>query len=615
MVLLTIIGAMVVNALFYTAGLNVASNNEKWSKAAAWSARTATGASIAMFCWTLSLYIFKSTLPGSILFAVIAIASCARYRMMPTGSLPGRMPVLAILIATSIATWHTGAQWLPYRDGIAVSDRFGDYGLHVSYATIVSANGLPLKNTNGLVKPEFEGAAHTGLLVLLAGVVDLVESNFPLATHILVVIAYVLTAVSAYALIEELASNPFIRFCASLSPFLWTSISVIPIAISQRNYGPLLDPVSCLQSAVGNQFHNCTQLWCVSLTFAGLVCLKLAFSASRSDSFLTLATTLFVTAGLVKPSLVILVIPALLIVLFMTGYSSRSGWCGVSAALLIGGVTYYMPLAFQHDSVPSTWQFDPSIAVLASLVFPLTGIAVGAAIVFCVRFDALLRDRSILREPKWSDVALISAFGGFLFAVLFHESGIRATHGNQFWGFWGTITLLAPHVVVFVLEADERRQRFGHGIHNSLLRRVAATIVLLHIVSGVSYVVTYPVWGLRLRSIAQANALFEANRLTSADDRFLIDPLMIPHPLSSDMLPFLGRPVLQYHEHIDAEVDRQLYDWKSLVNGNVPDDTEFVSSRNFIIINQRRVELQSWLRAEGWHRNVILNKEYELWKK
>lgn len=599
-VLLTVLAAAIASVLMFIVGLNLPPVHRKSTQSGSWALQTGCGVAIALLTWTVSLFVFKTTVPGTLGIGLLIVRGCFRYRTEPSRS--GRLPIAGIVIAIVLAVWHIGVQWQPYDGDIIVVDRFGDLGVHTNYATRVSECGLPMINTNGLKPYQYESLCHTGFQTLIAGIADTTGGNFPAAVQILWIIGYGLIVVSAFHLVESSLPNvsSYAMSLASLAPLLWTGIWIVPVVAISRHPIALLDPMLTGQCAAGGIYHNGSQLWSIALTVVGLVALKRAGDSGHSRLNLAIAMILFVTSGLVKPSLFILIIPALIIVLAASRYQDPVGWITVFSISCAGILVYSLPIFFGPLPTMPGWQLSatPGNTVQTALRF-LTFSSVATWIA-----TRLLR--SLPQHSLWFGVVLIAHGGGILFPLLFQESGVRAAHGNNWWGFMATLVLLAPPVVAFCFSGDR--------INKGALRRMGAVVIVSQVILGIPYAIAYPAISIRSRPIELANALLEAKALTNSTDRMIIDPVFCPEPHHADLIVFLGRSVLHSYQTNNADVETAKSEWTQLhTTGRSPDDAT-INDWNTALVSTENANVKSWLRRNGWRHKAAVTGGYEIWK-
>ena len=261
----------------------------------------------------------------------------------------------------------------------------------------------------------------------------------------------------------------------------------------------------------------------------------------------------------IEPSLFILIIPALLIALIASRYRDPVGWIAVFSICSAGVFIYLAPALFGSLPKMPGWQISVTFGTVVKTT--LRFLTLSAVAVWVV--VKLLRSQA--QPSLWGGVLLVAHGGGVLFPLLFQESGVRAAHGNNWWGYMATLVLLAPLAVAFCFSGD--------GIKNGVLRRMCAVVIVSQMILGIPYAIAYPAIAIRSRPSELANALQEAKSLTSSNDRLIIDPVFCPEPHHADLIVFLGRSVLHSYQSNNLDVDTAKSEWKQLhKTGQLPDD-------------------------------------------
>jgi len=352
-------------------------------------------------------------------------------------------------------------------------------------------------------------------------------------------------------------------------------------------------------------YWNFPQAASIGISLIGLFCFDL-FCIKRGEKqgesrFLYLASLFFIIGGLIKPSLIIFLAPALLIWLGLNRCSLKD-YFGVVLIILFGVIVYFLPL-FMVD-VPShpSWNIHLSLKKSwETLRFALLG--GGSLIILAIGSltTLILNGKFSLKTTK--DLLLIALGGSFLFALLFQEDrfvNFVVFQPNLWWGPSGCLILLFPFLI-------RETAKSNVGILKRTLHVFAFILVLIQILKGLLFAIVYPVMNVRSHPRLFAEVLSNARRRTHPNTRFLVDPFLD----QIDIVSYLGRPVLYSTSMLSKEEKAFLIKWRRLCDKGFLEGKIRWDQYDAVIIYNKRI-FRRTLKEKNWKFEQLVGG-FELW--
>ena len=579
---------------------------------------TGGGVMSSILAWTLSFFLFKSALVGTIGLVVLVVLGLVRCRLVfSTWNVRHEYgPVLAgAFIAGGLGLWQFGGIELSIKDHVIPPDRCVDYTLftdlhrdvpiHIHIASLMANTGLPRINLYGIPDKPFHPLAHVGYAVLIAGVSQVTRMSLYESCSCLWIVAYWIILWSALGILVRLRISGALVLVGGLSPLVWGGLGVPPfhylIDASDLNELPKIP------FPAGMMYHNFPQVWSISLMSVGLVCLDLFTTNSRQRTrYLAVATFAIVISGWVKPSLFILYVPTVVILLAWNRGKALQ-WAVFALIVCFGTAVYFLPMLLEHLPTHREWRIAPSLEQTKK-VSQLYLLGFGAGFLLLgSRLWSFLLGSDVPRLVNSCDLCLITIAGGGLFAVLFREDRYFPGQVNQLWGPAGCFALCAPFVVGWCANSYELNER---AAVNVWLRRAGWIFVVVHLLNGTMYAAIYPLLNLRLIRTSYTDIMADAGQATRPTTRFYIDPLLD----DTDLMAYLGRPVTYGVSALDEQELAELWSWRDFAVFGQDAHMRRIAQRDAAILHASRIKARAILPQIGWTMIEKLPEDFELWE-
>jgi hypothetical protein len=346
----------------------------------------------------------------------------------------------------------------------------------------------------------------------------------------------------------------------------------------------------------------------MAITGAALVALRHYISSSDIKYFV-LTNILIGITGLIKPSITILTIPAMLIFLLLyRGKLIQWLICIISFGIAIG--LYLLPVFFQ-DIYPEAgnWilgiRLDSFKAIV--IIFIRYTVWIGATWIFIGRQFKRLNNAVLQRDPlTWEDFLLIVIGGGFLFSLMFVEVG-REFHGNNKWGLSASLILASPIVIVSLVEWVHPSQLYS--VFSKIKKLAVLALLGLHLLSGTIFALSYPFYSSERYTNSTVSILKKFQSATPSQTRFLFDPSF---PSRMRLMTYLARPALW--RYASTPHSKKLYKaWDSTVKGN-EDPWPIIRRYDALVIGPKTRWIIPLLEEKNWRFVQTFSHEFELWQ-
>lgn len=564
------------------------------------------GIGLNLLLWTGSLFAVHSAIPGTAASGVLALAGIAgavRHHRQWAISRGSGCWSAALLLGAGFGLWQHALLEFPLRvervSHYIYNDFWTDLPIHVHVATLIGEGGLPLRSVFGTPDPArpFEPPGHVGYAVWMDGVSSITGIGPYHAAAVVWILCRILTAWSAWELLADRVRSPWLRVLASLVPLVLGGVGW-----PRWNVSTDLEKVAAAGSQVaGAMSWNLPQAASVAIAFVSMVFYDQYCRRGRTpDLFLT--AFLQVVSGLCKPSLFILLAPALLIRLAL----QRTSWrtiAGVVAILLSGVGIYHLPLLYPVFSLSRGWSLHPSAGQARDVLSFFLWKCGGIFLLSLPFLRKLFGDLGRPAERRPVDLLLIAMGGSLLFPLLFREEDLvpLGMQPNLFWGAMGCLSLLWPFVTA--LPSGPVRPVTVWG------RRIAWLVVAVQILNGGLFAFQYPILETRQFPRRAVDLIHAVRRETAPGDRVLLDPIISDTTRAS----YLGRPVVMDYE-LNWSQRTLVDDWRRLCEGESPEIPIDWNRFEAVVTAPDRDRVHDLLRSLDWTPGELLYG-FTLWRK
>lgn len=564
------------------------------------------GIGVNILLWAGALFAAHSAIFGTMAAGVVALAGivgAVRHRRRWGIAWGPASWVAAVLLAAGFGLWQHALLEFPLRvqrvPHYIYNDFWTDLPIHVHVATLIGEGGLPLRCVFGTPDPArpFEPPSHVGYAVWMEGVSSITGVGPYHAAAVVWILCRILTAWSAWELLADRIRSPWLRVLASLVPLVLGGVGWPPWSVSTD-----LEKVAAAGSQVaGAMSWNLPQAASVALAFVSMVFYDQYCRRGRTpDLFLT--AFLQVVSGLCKPSLFIVLAPALLIRLALQRTSWRTT-AVVVAILLSGFGIYHLPLLYPVFSLSRGWSLHPSAEQTRDVLMFFLWKCGGIFLLSLPFLGGLFRDLGRPAERRPVDLLLIAMGGSLLFPLLFREEDLvpLGMQPNLFWGAMGCLSLLWPFVATLPPGPVPPVTLWG--------RRIAWLVVAVQILNGGLFALRYPILETRQFPTRAVGLLHAVRRETAPSDRVLLDPIVS----DSSRASYIGRPVVMAYE-LNWSQRTLVEDWRRLCGGETPSNPIDWNRFEAVVTAPERERVHDLLRSLNWTpRELPLG--FTLWRK
>lgn len=554
---------------------------------------TAAGLGTAILLWSLAALWLKSLLAGT----AISLAGCTlgAFRLLrrraPVPSLVWPLPLIVMGVAFACGFYFYGINEIRVGGDLLFTYRW-DVAHHMYWAGLVQALGLPMVEHNGAIDMPLMTLYHTGVLVATAGIGEASGLTAYQAGRVLAIGCTVLLAAASATLVARSGLRAWQIALGALSPLAFAGFS-IPLDMLRLNLSGLLDPyaasVAPFSAASGSLYHSIPQVAAVAVGAAALVVVD-HFRSEHHRSLLALAGWLMGTTLGIKPTLAILLLPAMVLALGIQS-DRRHTFVLFSAGTAVGMLPFFLPKALADLPAAPPWSTLPLSGVLQIDTLVQLAAAGVAVPIFIVRLWRLLR----LGFDSWEtiDVVLLALGGGMLFAAVFVEPGSRSAQGNQYWPRNAALVLAAPFLVATVLRFADTAFEAGSAKSLRVAALGAVGLLCTHLAGGLLYATRYPWINSGRIEYTDADELREISRRIPPSARLLADVV-------SPEVAYLPRRFVfggSWSEVLQQDLDL----WRRLRRGEWNDTLRaFVTARDGIVLGPRTEHLRPRLRDLAW---------------
>ncbi|MCA9040492.1 MAG: hypothetical protein KDA65_09110 [Planctomycetaceae bacterium] len=604
------------------------------------------GIANCLLWWILSYHLTKSFWPGMIAtlpltaWGIFKVSRNCPCNWKSTQQTPF---IVVTLIALLIGIWHHGVVGnqialqgkpdAPPEQMIVFNDRQSDVSFHVLCSTLIQEYGLPRIDPFGTYNEKYMPLGHVGYSTLIAGCSELTRQDPYCITSALWILTYLMLGWLALCCVEQYQLNSDVAIVAGITPLLWGQLGVpnLRLLITPSTIPNLQGLESKL---AGDQFHNIPQSWSMVFGLAFLFCFQQYQQSGRSYRWWLAGILSLIVSGWVKPSLLILLGPALIICMIVNRNNLRE-WLSLVISMALGMLVYCLSALMADLPSGNKWFFTLTHERFLSEIIEyqwipsLTyfGLGLGVGLIYLVlRLKTAFPDIKARHELNWADLSLIAVLGSLLFALLFRElSGDIVFNENQpniRWGISASISILSCFIVVCLAKEKYWRDQLQLP---GWLRVCAIVLVGVHLFNGLIYAAVYPLSTPRLAFMKSKEVFLDVHAQSDLDDRFLVDPKLMDEFVFDlnknnqlyDLNAYLQRPLAMNLCLKSIEELRIVEAWHVFCNTTEPEHLGeligYLNHRNALIIHKNRITATNFLKENGWSKKSDLGEEYQFW--
>jgi hypothetical protein len=262
----------------------------------------------------------------------------------------------------------------------------------------------------------------------------------------------------------------------------------------------------------GSLYHSITQAGSVALSSSAVLAILL-YMKMRKVGMHTIALALLCAGGLCKPSLIIVLAPALALL-----HLSDKDYGAFGRLLIMSAVFIAINVLLQFTSGTGQSHGDAFVfGPLHKLFQPgITSTVVGylntcLMIVFVI---ISVRKRLTFREDISARLSLflsVAFLGALAFPLMFHQANTGA--GNELWGLLGVSILIVP---IFLLSLLERPSNY--------FKTLAILLSIMTMTSGIIYAISFPAGKIERIDAKVARDLKRFGKKCDVYATFALDP-------------------------------------------------------------------------------------------
>lgn len=560
------------------------------------------GIGASLFVWGVSFLLVGRSFPGTLVLLTLAVWGLVTHPKSASDDLlllPDEF-LATCAAALGLGVYHWGLIGIPLGGMIIFpGGSSGDIQFHSGLAALIQSNGLPLVELSGLGVDKFFAPTHLGVPVLLSGMADALAIAPLEASRILAPLGYLILALSVYCLLDDPRIGGRWRFLFAVSSLAIGSLTFVADLVSFNVNGvaaPVIRATFSPGTASGSIYHNITQLFAL-----GLAATALAVIHKTGWRFLGIALSLIVVSGLIKPSLIIILMPALLLSWIVTSRSIVK-LLQLLVTIVAWILIYYSPALFFDSASTAGNAFQFSLAKFGEPKSLIGLLLLGGAA--WVGWTLSLRRMWKGEATSLEWIAGLSLWGAALFLLCFREVG-REGHLNESWAFAGLVALLVPFYT--------SRNWGGTGAKKSVAF-LALSFFCLQVCAGSLYAVAYThgrafrdgYYAIKRDDVKIAEELKNG---TPQNARILIDPEL---SVSSWRVSYsIGRQMIP---PLDIGGSSPAIDPVGLIEAlNGEGDNRLILSRDVVVLKRNR-PISTRLEHEGWRKlDRPLPNNAEIW--
>ncbi|MBM3326299.1 MAG: hypothetical protein FJY65_04880 [Calditrichaeota bacterium] len=586
------------------------------------SVRLGGGFLTLMLLWTAAFYLSKQFwLLSIVVFLLCALGIFYLCRDIRSRRIQLKMIGISFVIVLGLSSLLALAHYGVYE--VRIGDEYvyrlfrDDFGFHSYIAALIRENGLPLVEITGSAAYKNNFLIATGLQTVAAGICKTTLITPFQAMRILAVWGYIAIALSCLALLKAKYEDGAISGLLALTVFIFGGLFLITEAL-RLNLGGIISPytraIVAPGAASGAFFHSITQVWATALTAVGFLTLKK--SLENKNGHILLFGLLVAGSGLVKPSYVIFIFPAAIILFALTSAPLKN-WLALAISLAIGLTIYFLPHLIDSSQIAvgrEGWRIyiHPKKYYYASFFILYLGL-IGVGWIFWTRqVKNGWRRFKAKQNLDWLDYWAVSFIGAVVFAMLFAEKNRQ--HLNEVWGMCGLLALGAPQIVGYVLKRYQSATR-SYNIKSAKIGIYSMAILLmLHLLSGSLYAL-YNATYIRKESflpVRHTKQLQELQENSQAQDKFAIDPEFAAGS-SAFLTSYLARPWLQNYFAHPLYIQRDS-SFRAFLKSPSHTNYNIIENINYLVLANNRPPVEMLISEKGWRSVKALEDGFSLWQ-
>ena len=544
--------------------------------------------------WLMPIYKAGWFLLAIFLMPILSWKSIKKYRFH-------LKPLLLLFaIAFLFGFYHYGLKGLTLGKYYIIPGLYsGDLMIHKMYADMIWLFGLPLQDPTG-VSEFFNNRIGIQLLSVFFGA----------AFHMPIFLCMQGVAISFYFLLISSIRSILVALwpderrwkinLVSITPLIWGGTFSLFVDAIYHNWRGLIYPyvfskIRLLPS--GSLYHSITQAGSVALSSSSVLALLLYMKIRKADMH-TIALALLCVGGLCKPSLIIVLAPALALLHLSDKDYGAFGRLLIMSAVFIAinvrlqftsGTGQSRAVAFVFD--PLHKLFQPGIGSI--LIGYLNTCLVIVFVIYAVRKWLTFREEISARLSSFLSVAFL---GALAFSLMFHQANSGA--GNELWGLLGVSILIVP---IFLLSMLER-------VSNNF-KKLVIILSILTVTSGIIYAISFPAGKIERIDAKVAHDLKRFGKKCDVSATFALDPDLGENIITAsltDRKTLLERKILWGFD----SVNKPSYDpLKSTLSNlkwflNMPCDSFYAKTdlfkRDYLIITSKRAKAISYMQQHNF---------------
>ena len=427
--------------------------------------------------WLMPIYKAGWFLLAIFLMPILSWNSIKKYRFHLKPLL------LPFAIAFLFGFYHYGLKGLTLGEYYIIPGLYsGDLLIHKMYADMIRLFGLPLQDPTGV--SEFSNN-RIGI--------QLMSVFFGATFHMPILLCMQGMAISFYFLLISSIRSILVALrpdehrwkinLISITPLIWGGTFSLFVDAIYHNWRGLIYPyvfskIRLLPS--GSLYHSMTQAGSVALSSSSVLAILL-YMKMRKVGMHTIALALLCVGGLCKPSLIIVLAPALALL-----HLSDKDYGAFGRLLIMSAAFIVINMLLQFTS--STGQghgdafvFDPLYklfqpGITSTVVGYLNTCLMIVFVIYAVPKWLTFREDLSARLSSFLSVAFL---GALAFSLMFHQENTGA--GNELWGLLGVSILIVP---IFLLSLLER-------VSNNF-KKLVIILSIMTVTSGIIYAISFP---------------------------------------------------------------------------------------------------------------------------
>jgi len=459
--------------------------------------------------WLMPVYKAGWFLLAVFLIPILSWKSIKKYRFH-------LKPLLLLFaIAFLLGFYHYGLKGLTLGEYYIIPGFYsGDLEIHKMYADMIWLFGLPLQDPTGV--SEF---ANNRIGIQLMSVF------FAATFHMPILLCMQGVAISFYFLLVSSIRSILVALwpdenrwkinLISITPLIWGGTFSLFVDAIYHNWRGLIFPyvfskIRLLPS--GSLYHNMTQAGSVALSSSSVLAILLYMKIKKVNMH-TIALALLCVGGLCKPSLIVVLAPALALL-----HLSDKDYGAFKRLLIMSAVFIVINMALQFTATTGQSHgdalvFDPLHKLfqpgIRSLVIAYLNTCLMIVFVIYAAYKWLTFREDI--SARLSSFLSVAFLGALAFSLMFHQANTGV--GNELWGLLGVSILIVPVFILSMLQ----------GVSN-YYKKLVIILSIITITSGIIYAICFPTGNIETIDAKVAHDLKQFGKTCDVSATLALDP-------------------------------------------------------------------------------------------